>query len=192
MIRRPPRSTLFPYTTLFRSVVVHHRERDAGVDPGGGQEREVLLVERAPVAAVDEHHAGAVALARREEIERLARHVAVAALEIAGHGAARAHRALAPAREELRMLRHQLAVVVFPAERIRRVHPRFSLHSPMASCPGRSENENSTVAPFASNRSGVQEGATKVSRASYSKVSSPTCTRPSPSTTLQIVPSVER
>src|SRR5258705_569619 len=24
MIRRPPRSTLFPYTTLFRSVVVDH------------------------------------------------------------------------------------------------------------------------------------------------------------------------
>src|SRR2546430_5563811 len=24
MIRRPPRSTLFPYTTLFRSHVVHH------------------------------------------------------------------------------------------------------------------------------------------------------------------------
>src|ERR1039457_3306093 len=24
MIRRPPRSTLFPYTTLFRSVLVHH------------------------------------------------------------------------------------------------------------------------------------------------------------------------
>src|SRR3712207_9489035 len=28
MIRRPPRSTLFPYTTLFRSVV-----KDAGDDP---------------------------------------------------------------------------------------------------------------------------------------------------------------
>src|SRR2546425_7996408 len=33
MIRRPPRSTLFPYTTLFRSVhdidpVRHHRHRD--------------------------------------------------------------------------------------------------------------------------------------------------------------------
>src|SRR5260221_4874522 len=29
MIRRPPRSTLFPYTTLFRSAVVHrgHLER---------------------------------------------------------------------------------------------------------------------------------------------------------------------
>src|SRR3712207_8782995 len=24
MIRRPPRSTLFPYTTLFRSVVIHN------------------------------------------------------------------------------------------------------------------------------------------------------------------------
>src|SRR5258707_2780371 len=27
MIRRPPRSTLFPYTTLFRSLVVHPVER---------------------------------------------------------------------------------------------------------------------------------------------------------------------
>src|SRR2546430_4211836 len=28
MIRRPPRSTLFPYTTLFRSTIVtHHGER---------------------------------------------------------------------------------------------------------------------------------------------------------------------
>src|SRR5258707_6128121 len=25
MIRRPPRSTLFPYTTLFRSMIVAHR-----------------------------------------------------------------------------------------------------------------------------------------------------------------------
>src|SRR5256885_6519197 len=25
MIRRPPRSTLFPYTTLFRSLVLHHQ-----------------------------------------------------------------------------------------------------------------------------------------------------------------------
>src|SRR4051812_49860893 len=35
MIRRPPRSTLFPYTTLFRSL----HDRSAGVldVPGGGQ-----------------------------------------------------------------------------------------------------------------------------------------------------------
>src|SRR2546430_10577460 len=33
MIRRPPRSTLFPYTTLFRSGVDDHRARDrAGRD----------------------------------------------------------------------------------------------------------------------------------------------------------------
>src|SRR3712207_9026476 len=31
MIRRPPRSTLFPYTTLFRSTDVHRREHQAPV-----------------------------------------------------------------------------------------------------------------------------------------------------------------
>src|SRR3712207_8476608 len=30
MIRRPPRSTLFPYTTLFRSRVLNHEELLAG------------------------------------------------------------------------------------------------------------------------------------------------------------------
>src|SRR2546421_2574320 len=41
MIRRPPRSTLFPYTTLFRSVLAahrarrrhHHAEREPGAVP---------------------------------------------------------------------------------------------------------------------------------------------------------------
>src|SRR2546427_1188814 len=33
MIRRPPRSTLFPYTTLFRSA---RQQEDAGLDHGGG------------------------------------------------------------------------------------------------------------------------------------------------------------
>src|SRR5690349_24262822 len=32
MIRRPPRSTLFPYTTLFRSVGREIQERDAQMD----------------------------------------------------------------------------------------------------------------------------------------------------------------
>src|SRR5436853_7924134 len=38
MIRRPPRSTLFPYTTLFRSEAlqgVELRQAQAVVDPGG-------------------------------------------------------------------------------------------------------------------------------------------------------------
>src|SRR5256886_13277880 len=38
MIRRPPRSTLFPYTTLFRSQdLTGNRLAEAGV-PGGGRE----------------------------------------------------------------------------------------------------------------------------------------------------------
>src|SRR3712207_7036339 len=52
MIRRPPRSTLFPYTTLFRSAVDHDPRRQAGVRgevpaqrhpavlPGGGLGRD--------------------------------------------------------------------------------------------------------------------------------------------------------
>src|SRR3712207_8623404 len=35
MIRRPPRSTLFPYTTLFRSGRARRRARDRGADAGG-------------------------------------------------------------------------------------------------------------------------------------------------------------
>src|SRR3712207_6971943 len=38
MIRRPPRSTLFPYTTLFRSVVQGDAV-DLRVDPASGQQR---------------------------------------------------------------------------------------------------------------------------------------------------------
>src|SRR3712207_8256964 len=37
MIRRPPRSTLFPYTTLFRSDAALHGE-DHQADAGGGCE----------------------------------------------------------------------------------------------------------------------------------------------------------
>src|SRR3712207_7534641 len=33
MIRRPPRSTLLPYTTLFRSNTENHNERGTGVVP---------------------------------------------------------------------------------------------------------------------------------------------------------------
>src|SRR3712207_6936388 len=35
MIRRPPRSTLFPYTTLFRSHALHHRRPAARRRRGG-------------------------------------------------------------------------------------------------------------------------------------------------------------
>src|SRR2546430_4180661 len=48
MIRRPPRSTLFPYTTLFRSRVV---ERDDDVDPAAASARAAY----AAVARSEEH-----------------------------------------------------------------------------------------------------------------------------------------
>src|SRR5438105_10656460 len=35
MLRRPPRSTLFPYTTLFRSVARLQKELADGKDPDG-------------------------------------------------------------------------------------------------------------------------------------------------------------
>src|SRR2546427_7859950 len=51
MIRRPPRSTLFPYTTLFRSR--HHKQQIDGVSaPGGGirgPQRDTTMAEIAIV-----------------------------------------------------------------------------------------------------------------------------------------------
>src|SRR5258708_24862919 len=49
MIRRPPRSTLFPYTTLFRSVGQRFRTRaDEGARPGaaGLDLRQLKVVDR--------------------------------------------------------------------------------------------------------------------------------------------------
>src|SRR3712207_8144898 len=45
MIRRPPRSTLFPYTTLFRSHSPHRRRPK--LDVAGGH-KECSLVRQAP------------------------------------------------------------------------------------------------------------------------------------------------
>src|SRR2546426_7822289 len=51
MIRRPPRSTLFPYTTLFRSHDVHRspvvRPRRALQDPGVGLELAAYFLNHA-------------------------------------------------------------------------------------------------------------------------------------------------
>src|SRR3712207_7029669 len=65
MIRRPPRSTLFPYTTLFRSLARRpeqlrvdevadrgdERQQRPGEDPGQG-ERQRHLAERGDAAGV--------------------------------------------------------------------------------------------------------------------------------------------
>src|SRR3712207_8931115 len=56
MIRRPPRSTLFPYTTLFRSLgaAVAGLERDPHARRGGGRRRR-RAVRRARVRGADVH-----------------------------------------------------------------------------------------------------------------------------------------
>src|SRR3712207_8332537 len=50
MIRRPPRSTLFPYTTLFRS---HHVGDDEEADLAARQRREEMLDPDVAVDAVE-------------------------------------------------------------------------------------------------------------------------------------------
>src|SRR2546427_9419327 len=48
MIRRPPRSTLFPYTTLFRSRARHRRGRGVPPTPDSASTRSPCRRRRAP------------------------------------------------------------------------------------------------------------------------------------------------
>src|SRR5699024_12648842 len=43
MIRRPPRSTLFPYTTLFRSIDEQSRDIATGVDSSGAGDQGLMF-----------------------------------------------------------------------------------------------------------------------------------------------------
>src|SRR3712207_7535514 len=67
MIRRPPRSTLFPYTTLFRSLPVGHR-----IDAVDGREQGLNLVGHQPLDEGAEDRAADRGIGRpmaREEAE---------------------------------------------------------------------------------------------------------------------------
>src|SRR2546429_6779415 len=57
MIRRPPRSTLFPYTTLFRSEIIRSVDRsiDAIHALHGPAARLALLLRPFPLRDVDQH-----------------------------------------------------------------------------------------------------------------------------------------
>src|SRR2546430_4999578 len=52
MIRRPPRSTLFPYTTLFRSQ--HVTDRAAAVDQHGHRQVVDLIAAADPLGRVEQ------------------------------------------------------------------------------------------------------------------------------------------
>src|SRR2546430_4158511 len=68
MIRRPPRSTLFPYTTLFRSV--HDAQRPQRLAEGEGRAVE-LTEELVPLQEILAPPAGLFGVAAREEPEIL-------------------------------------------------------------------------------------------------------------------------
>src|SRR2546422_9952671 len=67
MIRRPPRSTLFPYTTLFRSTL--SRNYTLGIELGRGKSLEQSLAGRASVAEGVSTARSAVALGERHGVE---------------------------------------------------------------------------------------------------------------------------
>src|SRR2546427_5675935 len=59
MIRRPPRSTLFPYTTLFRSCSFEHQEfvgneAESHLHPRGQYESDAIV--QTPSIGPDVHH----------------------------------------------------------------------------------------------------------------------------------------
>src|SRR2546430_7540642 len=69
MIRRPPRSTLFPYTTLFRSEVILTLARDMGVNLAG---IEIILNMREKMMEM-EQQMGEFAQVVQQELSRVAR-----------------------------------------------------------------------------------------------------------------------
>src|SRR5437762_4903665 len=68
MIRRPPRSTLFPYTTLFRSGRLNEGRSGEAQPKDAGADRSLHLVQIAgkrrnhPAAGMEDHHRHAIAL----------------------------------------------------------------------------------------------------------------------------------
>src|SRR2546425_5349723 len=73
MIRRPPRSTLFPYTTLFRSVHAQRAHRGIrGLEPDPAARLAIELLDRRARAVDQRHHGlavvGLVALVHDDEV----------------------------------------------------------------------------------------------------------------------------
>src|SRR6266567_4187261 len=99
MIRRPPRSTLFPYTTLFRSKAAdprHRRSRNQGVERAGCRTAHLLLSSRHGLAL-----AADAAVARSDDVGDGARPLQRGALEAELAGAVRhAHPGAQPAGDQ--------------------------------------------------------------------------------------------
>src|SRR2546430_11969003 len=66
MIRRPPRSTLFPYTTLFRSIVISGHQGDEGERAiGSSRFRPDDAVDTARIGLLEQNDGAGHRLSRR-------------------------------------------------------------------------------------------------------------------------------
>src|SRR2546425_13329710 len=86
MIRRPPRSTLFPYTTLFRSAFGDLLQRMGFVPLARHRSREVMLYRQGPMNLIVNSHGATTAMPT------------VSAGALSGRGAGLAHQHLLPLR----------------------------------------------------------------------------------------------
>src|SRR3712207_7261516 len=67
MIRRPPRSTLFPYTTLFRSALVEQGMYAAAIVPRRNSLEEIFLQVMETEQPVESSNSDAISSAQRSE-----------------------------------------------------------------------------------------------------------------------------
>src|SRR2546426_12511966 len=79
MIRRPPRSTLFPYTTLFRSGVRERKRADPGAREGGevraAPQRLPDVARQAPQVGAGAHSGAEADIRQRESRQLELRHL---------------------------------------------------------------------------------------------------------------------
>src|SRR2546425_4590581 len=69
MIRRPPRSTLFPYTTLFRSHRIRRGERGDQVDVTAGERVGAQKCDQRHTAADEDRNAKVIPIHRNRSEE---------------------------------------------------------------------------------------------------------------------------
>src|SRR3989441_1791749 len=111
MIRRPPRSTLFPYTTLFRSV--GDLDADASLLADADRLADRVLDHRALAAHVREVEPAAPGHRARQEDQLLGRGVGARRIDEPGGIAVRAcvHRLVEPPLHRLQIIRRDRAVL---------------------------------------------------------------------------------
>ena len=103
-------------SALPAQAVVRQCQCNAVLPEARRQPREIGLVERAPIAPMDEHQQRRGLALRREIVEPFGRRLAIGQVAEAGSQPARLRSALGPAREDLRMLGQQSPYVVFAVE----------------------------------------------------------------------------